>query len=141
MNEIQILYGTHQHHVLSTQSGLRYLKIAKKGYEGERDSHGFERVEITRGGSLCWAPRSDPGGLALGTAWSVQLPPPWPNWRQPQPCNCLQLCCGPEHTYSHRWASLRTGVATQCPSYMWEKAIAACNCRPAPISLSQRSPI
>ena len=82
-----------------------------------------------------------PGGLALGTAWSVQLPPPWPNWRQPQPCNCLQLCCGPEHTYSHRWASLRTGVATQCPSYMWEKAIAACNCRPAPISLSQRSPI
>ena len=33
-------------HVLSTQSGLRYLKIAKKGYGRTRQSHGFERVEI-----------------------------------------------------------------------------------------------
>jgi hypothetical protein len=133
MNEIQILYDTHQHHVLSTQSGLRYLKIVKKGYEGERDKVMVLRelkllaaaLYVGRQGVIPPGLFSSPAVAQLEGASALQLPPNYAADPSIQPSV----------------ASLRTGVATQCPSYMWEKAIAACNCRPAPIFLSQRSPI
>jgi hypothetical protein len=110
MNEIQILYDTHQHHVLSTQSGLRYLKIAKKGYEGERDKVMVLR-ELKLLAAALYVGRQGviPGGVGPWHCLVCSAPPPWPNWREPQPCNCLQTMLR-TRAYSHRWLPLEQAL-------------------------------
>jgi hypothetical protein len=111
MNRVQILYVTHQHHVLSTQSGLRCLKIAKKRVWGEQDKVMVLRelkLKTFRRGGWLLAPPGLFGCPAVAQSAS-QLP-----------ATASNHGCGPKHRCLHRWLPLDRCCNTMPFLYMGE---------------------